>query len=125
MLHGAKNTTTTTKATTIISIMNCSFLCNFILCFLLLFAFFLAFFWPSPSPRGFNLDKQTSHTKSAATTTQMGLTVSSCCCCCCCCTGRHRVLFIWPDTPLSRRCRHRPLLAVLCARRQLNTFCAF
>lgn len=70
MLHGAKNT-----ATTMISIMNCSFLCNFIHCFFVGFVFsacfFLAFFFgffsgrvfPSPSPRGFNLDKQTSHKK--------------------------------------------------------------
>lgn len=65
MLHGAKNTTT------MISIMNCSFLCNFIHCFFVGFVFsacfFLAFFsgrvFPSPSPRGFNLDKQTSHKK--------------------------------------------------------------
>lgn len=66
MLHGAKNTTT------MISIMNCSFCVILFIAFLLVLFFFSMFFFfgffsgrvfPSPSPRGFNLDKQTSHKK--------------------------------------------------------------
>lgn len=122
MLHGAKNT-----ATTMISIMNCSFLCNFIHCFLLVLffqhVFFFGFFsgrvFPSPSPRGFNLDKQTSHKKCFNINEK----------------GAHSkllllfLLLLYLKTScVVHLARHAPKLPPSLApstRRQLNTFCAF